>query len=57
MTDFFRDKGKNLFLVMLDVSSETVILFETLFKPHQLHLAVCMVTDFVSFIYNLKTVF
>ncbi|SNK76875.1 Uncharacterised protein [Streptococcus pneumoniae] len=28
-----------------------------LFKPHQLHLAVGMVTDFVSFIYNLKTVF
>ncbi|CPR41755.1 Uncharacterised protein [Streptococcus pneumoniae] len=30
---------------------------ENLFKPRQLHLAVGMVTDFVSFIYNLKTVF
>ena len=27
------------------------------FKPRQLRLAVDMVTDFVSFIYNLKTVF
>ncbi|CAG5930376.1 Uncharacterised protein [Streptococcus pneumoniae] len=27
------------------------------FKPRQRRLAVCMVTDFVSFIYNLKTVF
>ncbi|SNK17940.1 S1 RNA-binding domain-containing protein [Streptococcus pneumoniae] len=34
-----------------------MILFENLFKPRQLHLAVGMVTDFVSFIYNLKTVF
>ncbi|TVW33454.1 transcription elongation factor GreA, partial [Streptococcus pneumoniae] len=25
------------------------MLFENLFKPHQLCLAVCMVTDFVSF--------
>ena len=33
------------------------ILFENLFKPRQRRLAVCMVTDFVSFIYNLKTVF
>ncbi|CJC90698.1 Uncharacterised protein [Streptococcus pneumoniae] len=33
------------------------ILFENLFKPGQFHLAVDMVTDFVSFIYNLKTVF
>ncbi|VIQ84015.1 Uncharacterised protein [Streptococcus pneumoniae] len=33
------------------------ILFETLFKPRQLHLAVDMVTDFVSSIHNLKTVF
>ncbi|TVX53023.1 transcription elongation factor GreA, partial [Streptococcus pneumoniae] len=31
------------------------MLFENLFKPHQLCLAVCMVTDFVSFIHNLKT--
>ncbi|HGQ8199019.1 TPA: hypothetical protein ACL2BX_001093, partial [Streptococcus pneumoniae] len=34
-----------------------LILFETLFKPRQLHLAVGMVTDFVSSIHNLKTVF
>ncbi|WP_316241351.1 hypothetical protein, partial [Streptococcus pneumoniae] len=34
-----------------------LVLFETLFKPRQLHFAVCMVTDFVSSIYNLKTVF
>ncbi|MDU2991007.1 MAG: hypothetical protein E7B64_00670 [Streptococcus mitis] len=33
-----------------------VILFENLFKPRQLRLAVYMVTDFVSFIYNLKAV-
>ena len=33
------------------------ILFENLFKPRQRRLAVCMVTDFVSFIYNLKTMF
>ncbi len=33
------------------------ILFENLFKPRQLHLAVDMVTDFVSSIHNLKTVF
>ncbi|TVW70873.1 transcription elongation factor GreA, partial [Streptococcus pneumoniae] len=32
------------------------MLFENLFKPRQLCLAVCMVTDFVSFIHNLKTV-
>ena len=32
------------------------ILFENLFKPRQRRLAVCMVTDFVSFIYNLKAV-
>ena len=35
----------------------SLILFENLFKPRQLHLAVDMVTDFVSFIYNLKTMF
>ncbi|CJG98805.1 PTS system transporter subunit IIA [Streptococcus pneumoniae] len=35
----------------------TPILFENLFKPRQRRLTVCMVTDFVSFIYNLKTVF
>ena len=29
-----------------------IILFENLFKPRQLRLAVCMVTDFVSFICN-----
>ena len=34
-----------------------LILFENLFKPRQLRLAVGMVTDFVSLIYNLKTVF
>ncbi|VJM03036.1 S1 RNA-binding domain-containing protein [Streptococcus pneumoniae] len=34
-----------------------MILFENLFKPRQLHLAVGMVTDFVSSIHNLKTVF
>ena len=33
------------------------ILFENLFKARQRLLAVGMVTDFVSFIYNLKTVF
>ena len=32
------------------------MLFENLFKPRQLHLAVGMVTDFVSSIYNLKAV-
>ncbi|CMV90733.1 Uncharacterised protein [Streptococcus pneumoniae] len=30
---------------------------ENLFKPRQFRLAVYMVIDFVSFIYNLKTVF
>ncbi|CNU94636.1 Uncharacterised protein [Streptococcus pneumoniae] len=30
---------------------------ENLFKPRQLRLVVGMVTDFVSFICNLKTVF
>ncbi|VPB14855.1 S1 RNA-binding domain-containing protein [Streptococcus pneumoniae] len=34
-----------------------MILFENLFKPRQLHLAVGMVTDFVSSIYNLKHCF
>ncbi|SNL48953.1 chlorohydrolase [Streptococcus pneumoniae] len=34
-----------------------LILFENLFKPRQFHLAVDMVTDFVSSIHNLKTVF
>ncbi|EJG53909.1 transcription elongation factor greA [Streptococcus pneumoniae 2061376] len=34
-----------------------LLFFENLFKPRQRRLAVCMVTDFVSFIYNLKTVF
>ena len=33
-----------------------LILFENLFKPRQRRLAVDMVTDFVSFIYNLKAV-
>ena len=33
------------------------MLFENLFKLRQLHLVVGMVTDFVSLIYNLKTVF
>ncbi|COR81007.1 PTS sugar transporter subunit IIB [Streptococcus pneumoniae] len=36
---------------------EAGILFENLFKPRQRRLTVCMVTDFVSLIYNLKTVF
>ncbi|TVW42719.1 transcription elongation factor GreA, partial [Streptococcus pneumoniae] len=30
-----------------------LLLFENLFKPRQRRLAVYMVTDFVSFIYNL----
>ena len=34
-----------------------VILFENLFKPRQRRLAVGMVTDFVSSIHHLKTVF
>ena len=34
-----------------------IILFENLFKPRQLRLAVDMVTDFGSSIHNLKTVF
>ncbi|SND43051.1 Uncharacterised protein [Streptococcus pneumoniae] len=34
-----------------------LLLFENLFKPRQRRLAVYMVTDFVSFIYNLKTMF
>ena len=33
------------------------ILFENLFKPRQLRLAVYMITDFVSLIYNLKNMF
>ncbi len=33
------------------------MLFENLFKPHQRRLAVGMVTDFVSSIHNLKTLF
>ena len=33
------------------------ILFENLFKPRQRRLALCMVTDFVSSICNLKIVF
>ncbi|TVX08815.1 transcription elongation factor GreA, partial [Streptococcus pneumoniae] len=32
------------------------MLFENLFKPRHRRPTVCMVTDFVSFIYNLKTV-
>ena len=36
--------------------TKELILFENLFKPRQLHLAVRMVTDFVSFICNLKAV-
>ena len=34
-----------------------LIIFENLFKPRQLRLAVDMDTDFVSSIHNLKTVF
>ena len=34
-----------------------LLLFENLFKPRQFRLAVGMVTDFVSSIHNLKTVF
>ncbi|EGJ16250.1 hypothetical protein SPAR72_0323 [Streptococcus pneumoniae GA41538] len=34
-----------------------VILLENLFKPRQRRLAVGMVTDFVSSIHNLKTLF
>ena len=37
--------------------SEIVILFENLFKPRQRRLTVDMLTDFVSSIHNLKTVF
>ena len=37
--------------------SEIVILFENLFKPRQRRLTVDMVTDFVSSIHNLKTLF
>ncbi|WP_172922611.1 MULTISPECIES: hypothetical protein [unclassified Streptococcus] len=37
--------------------SQELILFENLFKPRQRRLAVYMVTDFVSSIYNLKTMF
>ncbi len=33
------------------------MLFENLFKPRQRRLAVGMVTDFVSYIHNLKTLF
>ena len=36
MTDFSVIDGRICFLVMLDVSSETVIVFENLFKPRQL---------------------
>ncbi|SNJ71835.1 Uncharacterised protein [Streptococcus pneumoniae] len=38
-------------------SLQTASAFENLFKPRQRRLTVCMVTDLVSFIYNLKTVF
>ena len=41
----------------LSFSRNKVILFENLFKPRQRRLTVCMVTDFVSSIHNLKTVF
>ncbi len=34
-----------------------LILFQNLFKPRQRRLNVDMLTDFVSLIYNLKTVF
>ena len=37
--------------------SFSIILFENLFKPRQRRLTVGMVTDFVSSIHNLKTVF
>ena len=40
-----------------DGGSHYLILFENLFKPRQRRLAVDMVTDFVSSIQNLKTVF
>ncbi len=38
-------------------NSAFFILFENLFKPRQRRLTVDMVTDFVSSIHNLKTVF
>ncbi|CIW65299.1 Uncharacterised protein [Streptococcus pneumoniae] len=41
----------------LKITVMIVILFENLFKPRQRRLTVGMVTDFVSFIHNLKTVF
>ncbi|SNJ54016.1 Uncharacterised protein [Streptococcus pneumoniae] len=41
----------------LQTTSASPCLFENLFKPRQLRLVVCYVTDFVSSIYNLKTVF
>ena len=44
-------------LFQIQSTIKGLILFENLFKPRQLHLAVGMVTDFVSSIHNLKTVF
>ncbi|CAM1671121.1 hypothetical protein SMIG22_19460 [Streptococcus mitis] len=41
----------------LKITVMIVILFENLFKPRQRRLTVGMVTDFVSSIHNLKTVF
>ncbi len=38
------------------ISVCSLILFENLFKPRQRRLAVRMITDFVSFICNLKAV-
>ena len=41
----------------LKITAMIVILFENLFKPRQRCLTVGMVTDFVSSIHNLKTMF
>ncbi|SNG53888.1 seryl-tRNA synthetase family protein [Streptococcus pneumoniae] len=45
------------FQTMVDAFKGNSYSFENLFKPRQLCLTVCMVTDFVSSICNLKTLF
>ena len=50
-------KEEVLVFFYFEVSFYLVILFENLLKQRQLHLAVYMVTDFVSFIRNLKNMF
>ncbi|VOS75830.1 Uncharacterised protein [Streptococcus pneumoniae] len=44
------------FLLGKSYYASILILFENLFKPRQRRLAVRMITDFVSFICNLKDV-